>query len=290
MDYQKVYNRIIEKAKKENRKKNNGVYYEKHHILPRSLFKENENDPNNIVLLTAKEHFICHMLLEKIYATKEMRFAMWRMCNDDTYKVSSRYYAYIKEKVAKDSSELHRGKILSEEHRLKISQAQKGRKHSNATKEKMRQSYDKSKHVVSDELKQKLSKLAKERFTGRKRSEEFKKNLSLKRIGQNNPMYGKTNKEFMTDTEYEKYRKSLSEALMGHATSEETRRKIGEKTKLRTQGGDNPRAKKVKIEELNVIFDTISDCAKFIGTNRNTITRHKIGNISKVKEYTVIFL
>lgn len=103
-------------------------------------------------------------------------------------------------------------------------------------------------------------------------------------------MYGKTNKEFMTDAEYEKYKKSLSKALMGHSTSEETRKKIGEKTKLRTQGGDNPRAKKVKIKELNKIFVTISDCAKFIGVNRNTITNHRNGNVSNVKGFTIIFL
>ena len=88
MNYTNIYEKIIEKAKSENRKLKCGIYYEKHHIKPKSLFKDLTKDPNNIVLLTAKEHFICHMLLEKIYDCYQMKFAIWRMCNDGKYKVS----------------------------------------------------------------------------------------------------------------------------------------------------------------------------------------------------------
>ena len=37
MNYRKVYIDIINKAKKDNRSKKNG-YYEKHHILPKSIY------------------------------------------------------------------------------------------------------------------------------------------------------------------------------------------------------------------------------------------------------------
>lgn len=79
MDYKKLYKKIIQKAKLECRKKFNGVYYETHHIIPECLFKNRsrkgisgfiEGDPEeplNKVLLTAREHFICHVLLYKIY-------------------------------------------------------------------------------------------------------------------------------------------------------------------------------------------------------------------------------
>lgn len=40
-------------------------YTEKHHIVPKSLGGTNESD--NIVNLSAKEHFICHYLLTKVY-------------------------------------------------------------------------------------------------------------------------------------------------------------------------------------------------------------------------------
>ena len=61
MDYKKIYDSIIAKAKSENRKKNKGVYYELHHILPKCLKGGEEKE--NKVLLTAREHYVCHKLL-----------------------------------------------------------------------------------------------------------------------------------------------------------------------------------------------------------------------------------
>lgn len=289
MNYKEIYDNIVWKAKSENRKKCDDIYYERHHIKPRSLFKELENDENNIVLLTPKEHFICHMLLERIYNCKQMKFAIWRMCNDDTYKVSSRYYEYVRNKVAIESSKLNKGKKLNEEHRRKISLGLSGRTHSEETKRKMSKSYDPSKHTVSDELRKKLSVNATKRFKGVKKTEKFRKHLSEIRTGSGNTMYGKTNRDFMTEEEYSRYREKLSESLKGHSVSEETKEKIRQKTKARVQGKDNPRATKVKILELNRVFDTIGECCKFLGVNRNAIARNKKGSMSEVKGYTIIF-
>lgn len=71
MNYSKIYSSIIQKAKAENRSKGTGVYYESHHILPRcmggqGLYYEWKWHPN-LVLLTPKEHYICHKLLCEIY-------------------------------------------------------------------------------------------------------------------------------------------------------------------------------------------------------------------------------
>ena len=61
MNYQKLYNTIVD-----NRllNKYNG-YTEKHHIIPRSL--GGKDDEANLVSLSAREHFICHYLLAKMY-------------------------------------------------------------------------------------------------------------------------------------------------------------------------------------------------------------------------------
>ena len=289
MNYEILYDKIIEKAKSSKRSIGDGTHYEKHHIKPRSLFKELEKDANNIVLLTPKEHFICHMLLERIYDCRQMKFAIWRMCNDTTYKVSSRYYEYVKNKIAIESSRLNKGKKASEETKKKISLALTGRKHSEETKRKISESYDPSKHIVSDELRKKLSINATKRFKGIKKSEEFKRHLSEIRSGSGNTMYGKSNRDFMTEEEYGRYREKLSESLKGHSVSEETREKIRQKTKTRVQGENNPRATKVKILELNKVFGTIGECSKFLGVNRNTIARNKKDSTSKVKGYTIIF-
>jgi hypothetical protein len=66
MEQLKEYVRIIMTAKTENRKKYQGVYYENHHIFPKALSPELIKDENNLVLLTAREHFVCHRLLAEI--------------------------------------------------------------------------------------------------------------------------------------------------------------------------------------------------------------------------------
>ena len=80
MDYRKIYKQIINKARLEQRCKIKGLcYYEKHHIIPDFMFLNrkrkgpkghligNPMDKSNLVLLTPREHFICHILLYKIY-------------------------------------------------------------------------------------------------------------------------------------------------------------------------------------------------------------------------------
>ena len=57
--YTQVYNNIIERAKS----RTISGYTEKHHIIPRSLGGSNNKD--NIVALTAREHFIAHMCLAR---------------------------------------------------------------------------------------------------------------------------------------------------------------------------------------------------------------------------------
>lgn len=71
MNYQKIYNSIIEKARL---RKELNIYFEKHHIFPKSLGGLDTED--NLVKLTYKEHYLCHRLLTKIYPKeKSMHYA-----------------------------------------------------------------------------------------------------------------------------------------------------------------------------------------------------------------------
>lgn len=110
---------IITKALNEQklglRKKKNGAYYEKHHILPKSIFPLWKDRPFNQVLLTAREHYFCHQLLTKIYPTKEMVFALWRLSHSGKHKVSSREYERLRVLVGQALSELNKGHICSDE-------------------------------------------------------------------------------------------------------------------------------------------------------------------------------
>lgn len=97
MDYIKIYNQIIERAR--NRKLDG--YVEKHHIVPKCIGGLDMKE--NIVELTAREHFLCHMLLcEMHYGNRNLWYALFLMSINKNkkphqkYKVSSREYERIK--------------------------------------------------------------------------------------------------------------------------------------------------------------------------------------------------
>lgn len=131
MEYLKIYNKIIERAKFRNL----SGYTEKHHIIPKCLGGSNKRD--NIVSLTPKEHYICHKLLCEIYPTEnKLKYTFWRMCNvannefqDRNYKVSSKIYSRIKDEISLITSK--RTKNYSVEMRKligeKVSEKLKGR-------------------------------------------------------------------------------------------------------------------------------------------------------------------
>jgi hypothetical protein len=60
MNYLKHYINLIRKTESRNPPVG---YVEKHHVFPKSIFGEN----NRIVALTAREHYVAHALLERIY-------------------------------------------------------------------------------------------------------------------------------------------------------------------------------------------------------------------------------
>lgn len=66
--YTKWYYDIVLNA--QYRSKNNNSYYESHHVLPKCIFPEFKKEKWNLVLLTAREHFICHLLLTKMTENK----------------------------------------------------------------------------------------------------------------------------------------------------------------------------------------------------------------------------
>ena len=85
--YSKTYLKIIANAQQANRtklKKDNKdyVYYESHHILPKSIFPEYEDlkaHKWNGVLLNAREHYIIHSLIWKHYKKLDIRPQVFKM-------------------------------------------------------------------------------------------------------------------------------------------------------------------------------------------------------------------
>jgi hypothetical protein len=93
----KNYFAIIQKAIAEKRNKDQGVYYERHHIIPTSFGKK-----SSTVLLTAEEHYKAHRYLAEsfklhpIYGQK-MLWAFHRMTYNNGRKISEQEYVEARE-------------------------------------------------------------------------------------------------------------------------------------------------------------------------------------------------
>jgi len=97
--YTKTYYSIVDRARSRTKLDVSG---EKHHIIPKSL--GGNNDKSNLVALTLREHFICHMLLVKMTSggsRNKMVYALWKMCHStktkkSAFKLTSRTYESVK--------------------------------------------------------------------------------------------------------------------------------------------------------------------------------------------------
>ena len=201
MNYHKLYQNIIEKAKSRNI---NG-YVEKHHIKPKCL--GGTNNKNNLVILTAREHYLCHKILCKIYPDNEKIFLAWccmaftKNSKQKRYGINSYEYQTLREKFSKKiSGEKHPmyGKKHSIESKKKISRIGElnpnyGNKwneeqkiyNSNKTKEWLKN----NKHprlgcVLNDETIKKIKNTKKN--NPQIFSNETKHKMSLKKRGKNN--------------------------------------------------------------------------------------------------------
>jgi hypothetical protein len=222
------------------------VYVERHHIIPRSI--GGNNSKSNLVVLTAREHFICHWLLIKMLSPGIERSKMFRALSlmkaktKDQHRytspITSRVYEKIKPEVSKHQTILMTGRVPTESHRKKMSEALKGRKQSEEHRknsslarigkpghkwtEEQKEKYltrieEQGGPMISKshsiEARQKMSKSQKERITDEERIIR-----SERSSGKNNPMYGRK--------QTEEAKKKMSR--LGWKHSEETKAKMRE--------------------------------------------------------------
>jgi hypothetical protein len=105
MNYKKIYEHLIDKAKK----RNVDGYVEVHHIIPRCVGGGNSTE--NLVRLTAREHFIAHLLLAKIYnGNLKLIKAVAMMCvGQEERKLTNRLYGKYRELFRMAMSESQTG-------------------------------------------------------------------------------------------------------------------------------------------------------------------------------------
>lgn len=225
MNYLNLYNSLIEHRRTNPLKEG---YFEKHHIIPKSM--GGGNNKENLVKLTAREHFLAHRLLAKIYGGVLWN-AYWMMCHKNTssgknIQVTSRQYetGRINHSIQVSNSfsgvnhPLY-GSVMSEETKRKIGDANRGR-------------------VMTDETKRKISEGCKgnRSNTGRKLSPEHIEKMKSKRLtdetkrkigdgvrGEKNGNYGRTFSE--------EHKRKIAESRRGKPHDEESRKRMREAAK-----------------------------------------------------------
>lgn len=181
-------------------------YTECHHILPKSL--GGTDDLDNLTNLTAREHFVCHWLLTKIYPDSEEH---WKMLNalrmmraenpvQQRYetKITSRVYAKVKEEYATlqrerysgEGNPMYKDKFYRSEDGYRrqkeaVTGEKTGAKQPKARKKIAESKIGKKRNPFSDEWKRNMSKNHKSKqpnFNGLL-SEETREKIRMKAIG-----------------------------------------------------------------------------------------------------------
>jgi len=209
--YKKWYEQIVQRAKD---RVLNG-YYERHHILPRSL--GGLDIPENIVCLTAREHFICHWLLTKFTVGEErdkMIYALRMMrTNNSGQRYTSKITARVYENLKTDYSEIQRQRILGENNPMY------GKKFYRSEEGRIKQAQSVSGDNNGAKQSQSRKKIS-ESKRGKKRdpfNPEWLEKIAESNRGENNGMYGKNHS---VDAKFK-----MRDKALGRKQSEETIRK-----------------------------------------------------------------
>lgn len=180
MDYFKIHQNIIDRALV-----NPPVgYSENHHIIPRCL--GGTNVKTNLVRLTAREHYVVHLLLVKMYPHEhKLVYAAHLMStarNEQQKKERSnnRKYEWLRIKHAQVVSLNRKGKRgykQTAEHKANAARGRTGLKRSEETKRRISEA---TKGLVkSDEHRAKISKT----LSGNVRSQEVRDKISASNKG-----------------------------------------------------------------------------------------------------------
>lgn len=228
--YRTWYYAIVDRAQKRDEVLNQ--YTETHHIIPQCLNGGHESE--NLVVLTFREHFLCHWLLTKMTKgmdRKRMQCSLIRMVNTQYGRVVSGWHYALVKAVARE--------------------AMKGPKHTEQSKAILRE----------------LRRLQKDPRIGTHHTEESRRKIGRTRIergiGHTKESKAKISKalegnQYRTGILHtEKTKRQMSQQRMGNKhrlgtkDSEETKRKKGEATRRRHEAN---RARKAKLTDQSELF------------------------------------
>jgi hypothetical protein len=209
MNYKNIYDKIIENAKHRGLvKKKLSFYTELHHIIPACKFENRKvaTYKENLVLLTAKEHFVCHHLLSKLNDSEFIK-AFWMISRFSRTCIKLTHKEY--EIIMHQKSEQMKNRIISDNTRNLISKSRLG-------------------SIASEETRLKISIGLKGKNKGRIHSDEFKLKIKEARKNQVMKSHSKETKEKMSAAAKQRIinNPNTSPSMLGHVHSEESKLKM----------------------------------------------------------------
>lgn len=274
------------------------IYTEKHHIYPKSIYGKNDM----LVKLTAKEHYMVHLLLwrglrTEYGTTNSMTRKMacaFTMMNMKSNQTKQRYdsHAYVFYSIA--CSESKKGKPLSEQAKQNIRKSAKNRPPiSDETRQKMSISQkanpgmlgkhhtEEAKRKVSEaklgmyhteEAKRKISESSKGKIV----SEETKQRMSNAKQNMTDETKQKMSASAKGKHKSEEHKRKLSDVNKGKIHSEETRQKISNSNKGKKQSAET-RQRLSDINKGHYVSEETK--AKISLSRRNFNERKRLKNI-----------
>lgn len=204
--YTEWYFNLIEKSKKSTY--NHEDYYELHHIIPVCVDDKLKRDKNNLVKLSAREHYIAHWILTKMFVgdiRRRLLFA-FNMMHVESPNNERKY----KNSIAYETNKKNYSKSMQYNHWTKREE----------NKEKLKQAAIKREKNLSDTEKEKRRNRAHATFSGITLSDDHKEKISKATTG-----VQKTKTEKLLRA-YEKQREKFSSGEWISPTQGQTRERI----------------------------------------------------------------
>ena len=297
MNYERIYSDFI--ADRLTKQPVKPSYFEKHHIVPRSLGGGDEK--SNIIRLTAEDHIYAHLFLARwlqtggMWAAVKFIFGQGVRLEKRPTRRAIRIAAKAKEEFAKNNSgagNVNFGKPMPQEQREKLRKANIGKKLDPETIEKIRAASTGNAYALGFKHSAETRKKVAIANTGRQHSEETKARMSasskgIKKTDEHRKKLsaaksGKPRTWAVTQATRDK----LSAAASGRFVSVETRSKqsaarIGlrptddtkQKMSAQRKGAGNSRAKPVECCSTGVIFGCVKDAADTHSISSSSLRR-----------------
>jgi len=222
MTYSAVYCALIERRRQHALQ--DSVYGEVHHVIPKS--EGGDDSKENLVRLSAREHYIAHLLLAKIYDDVKMYSALTYMQThrhkNRIFKFNSHLYEKLREEFGRKISTSYKGRHYYNNGKIEVKRFEcpegfvPGRmQYSEKALQNMKLGSQSEKHKAASRANfQKAAAMNK----GKPFSEEHRHKISEAVKGEKNGMYRKTLSKEARD--------KISKAHKGKPKSKETKAKM----------------------------------------------------------------